>query len=79
MAIFDKVTKEVKAIISMVILIVIGSVILLKFKGVSGVTAGLNTSIDTSVTAISEPISWIVIAVVGLIGFTLFKMYSGKN
>lgn len=79
MAIFDRVTKEVKAVISMVILIVIGSVILLKFKDVSGVTAGLNTTIDNSVTYISEPVSWVVIAIVGLIGFALFKMYSKKN
>ena len=33
------------------ITIVIGSVVLLKFKGVSGVTAALNATIDAFVTA----------------------------
>ena len=64
-------------ILTMVIVII--SVVLLKFKGVSGVTTDLNTTIDTIVSALSEPKNWIVIVVVGLIGFALVRMFSSKS
>jgi hypothetical protein len=67
-------------ILAMVIVII--SVVLLKFKGVSGVTSALNTTIDTIVAALSEPKNWVIIVIVGLIGFSLvayFKKAQGAK
>ena len=76
MGVFDTVKKEIVAIGSLVMIIVILSIVLLKFKGVDGVTTGLNTSIDTTVAAIDEPISWIAIVVVAIVGIMLVKWFT---
>jgi len=64
-------------ILAMVVVIV--SVVLLKFKDVSGVTSTLNTTIDTIVTALSEPKNWVSIVIIGLIGFGLVKLFTKKD
>jgi len=64
-------------ILAMVVVIV--SVVLLKFKDVSGVTSTLNTTIDTIVTALSEPKNWVSIVIIGLIGFGLVKLFTKKE
>jgi quinol-cytochrome oxidoreductase complex cytochrome b subunit len=64
----------------LVIGIVIVSIVLLKFKDVDGVTSGLNTTIDTTVSAIDEPVAWISIVIIAVVGFAvlgLFKMKKG--
>ena len=78
MGIANKVSKEVYGWGSLAIIIVIMSVVLLKFKDISGVTAALNTTIDTFVTAISEPQNWVVIVIIALIGFGVLA-YFRKN
>lgn len=79
MGLGDKVNKEVMAWGGLCIGIVIISVILLKFKSVSGVTSDLNTTIDTFVTALSEPKNWVIMAIIALIGFGLFKYFKSKK
>jgi len=75
----DTLSKEVRAWGTLAIIIVIVSVILLKFKDVSGVTSALNTTIDTFVTALSEPKNWVIIAIIALIGFAILKYFQKKN
>ena len=79
MTIGNSLTKEVKAWGTLVMFIVILSVIILKFKDISGVTANLNTTIDTFVTAFSEPKNWILIVIIAIIGIALMKKFAGKN
>ena len=80
MAIGTKINKEVREWGSLAIVIVIVSIILLKFKDVTGVTSALNTTIDTFVTAISEPKNWVIIVIIAIIGIALFKFFSsGKK
>ena len=79
MGIGDTLSKEVRAWGTLAIIIVIVSVILLKFKDVSGVTSALNTTIDTFVTALSEPKNWVIIAIIALIGFAILKYFQKKN
>ena len=76
MAIGKSMRKEIVewGILAMVIVII--SVVLLKFKDISGVTATLNTTIDTIITGLSEPANWILIVVIGLIGFALIKLFT---
>jgi len=59
----------------LVMLVVVLSVVILKFKNVSGVTSGLNTTIDTFVTAFSEPKNWVIIIIIGLIAIGLIKLF----
>ncbi|HPQ79832.1 MAG TPA: hypothetical protein PLG47_05230 [Candidatus Dojkabacteria bacterium] len=79
MGIGDTLSKEVRAWGTLAIVIVIVSVVLLKFKNVSGVTSDLNTTIDTFVTALSEPKNWVIIAIIALIGFAILKYFQKKN
>jgi len=64
---------------TLAIVIVIVSVILLKFRDVSGVTSGLNETIDTFISAFSEPQNWIVIIIIAIIGFALLKLFQMKK
>jgi len=79
MGLGDTISDEIKAWGGMAIVIVIVSIILLKFKEVSGVTSALNTTIDTFVTAISEPKNWVVIVIIAIIGIALFKKFGSKK
>ena len=76
MAVFGTVKTEIVAVGALVMIIVILSIVLNKFKNVDGVTAGLNTSIDNTVNAIDEPVTWISIVVVALIGIVLIKWFT---
>lgn len=75
----DKINTEVMAWTGVAITVVLASVILLKFKDVSGVTSALNTTIDTFVTAFSEPKNWVAIVIIAIIGFSLLLFYKKKN
>ena len=61
------------------IIVVIASIILLKFKDVSGVTADLNTTIDSFVSAFSEPKNWVTIVIIALIGFGILAWYKKQK
>lgn len=68
--------KEITEWGILVMVIVVVSVVILKFKAVDGVTSDLNTTIDTFVSALSEPKNWVVIVIVGLIGFGLVRLFT---
>lgn len=74
----NTVLEEFKSWIALAIFIVVGSVVLLNFKDVNGVTAGLNTTIDAFVTGLSEPQNWIVIVVIAIIGVAVLGMFVKK-
>ena len=78
MGITDDLNKQILGWGVLVIGIVIISIVLLKFRDVSGVTAGLNTSINTAVDALDEPVSWISIVVIAVIGFAILKLFQKK-
>jgi len=79
MAVFDKVYKTIMNVGAVVIGIVVLSIILLKFKAVDGVTANLNTTIDTAVSAIDEPVAWISIVIIALVGYAILKMFKKQK
>ena len=79
MSVTGKLEPEIRGWVGIGILIVIGSVILLKFKAVSGVTTALNTTIDAVVSGLSEPSSWVAIAVIALVGFAMFSYAKSKK
>ena len=64
------------AALAMVVVIV--SIILVKFKTVTGMTAALNSSIDTYVTAFLEPKNWVSIVIIAIIGISLVVYFVGK-
>jgi len=74
-----KLVGELNDWVTLAIVIVIGSVVLLKFKDVDGVTSGLNSTIDSFVTALSEPKNWITIFVVALIGGAILMFFRKQN
>ena len=61
------------------IVIVILSIVLVKFKNVTGSTSGINTTIDTFVSAIAEPKNWVSIVIIAMIGFAVLKIFKGKK
>jgi len=75
----NKINKEIVAWTGVGITVVLASIILLKFKDVSGVTSDLNTTIDSFVTAFAEPKNWVAIVIIAIIGFALLKFYKGKK
>ena len=80
MGIGQTLSKEVMAWGTLGIVVVIMAVVLLKFKAVSGVTAALNTTIDTFVTGISEPQNWVIIVIIAIVGFSILKLFQkGKG
>ena len=78
MGVGSGILSELKTWIALAIFIVVGSVVLLNFKDVNGVTAGLNTTIDLFVTGLSEPGNWIIIVVIAIIGIAILSMFSKK-
>jgi hypothetical protein len=79
MSVSNKLTKEIKGISMLVIIIVVFSIVLLKFKDMSGVTAGLNTSIDDAVIALQDPVSWIAIIVIIIVVAWLMTYLQGRK
>ena len=72
-------TDNVKSWGVLAIVIVVVSVILLKFKGVTGVTSDLNTTIDTFVSGLSEPKNWLIIAIISIVGFGILRYFSSQK
>ncbi len=79
MGIGDKLKNEVMAWGTLAIVIVIVSIVLLKFKNVSGVTTSLNSTIDTFVSAFSEPKNWVAIVIIAIIGFAILYLFTKKK
>jgi len=79
MALTDTLQKNITGWGTIAIVIVVMAIVLLKFKDVSGVTSGLNTTIDTFITGISEPQNWVIIFIIALIGFAVLKLFLNKK
>jgi len=79
MSVSEKLTGEIIGISILVIIIVVMSIVLNKFKEVDGVTASLNTSIDTTTAAIDEPITWITIIVIIIVVAWLVVYLKSKS
>ena len=107
MGIGDTLSKEVRGWGTLAILIVVMSLILLKFKTANvgnSVCSSLHTwnssanncylttnasqttaigtvgsTLDTFVTALSEPKNWVIIAIIALIGFSILKYFQKKG
>lgn len=79
MVITDTLNKNVLGWVTLGIIIVIGSIVLLQFKGVTGVTAGLNTTIDNFVAGIAEPENWVAIVIIAIIGFAILGLFLKKK
>jgi type IV secretory pathway VirB2 component (pilin) len=79
MSVSDKLTKEVKGISLMAIVIVVFIIVLTKFKDVDGVDATLNTTIETVKGAIDEPITWIAIIIIIIVVGWLMSYLKGKK
>lgn len=67
MGIFKSLSNNVVEIGVMAVTIVLVSILLNNLKDTSGVTSALNTSIDTAVTGIGTPITYIGIVILVLI------------
>ena len=79
MGVSDTLTKELKGIAILVIIIVVFSIVLTKFKDVDGVTTSLNTSIDSSVGYLDDPITWISIIIIIIVVAWLMKYLKGTK
>jgi len=93
MGIGDTLSKEVRAWGTLGILVVIMSLILLKFKtsNIGSITCAsgytynstanncYNATATTNITALSEPKNWVIIAIIALIGFSILKYFQKKS
>lgn len=79
MSLGGKINKEVMGWTGVAITVVLASVVLLKFKNVSGTTTALNSTIDTFVAAFAEPKNWVAIVIIAIIGFAILSFYNKKN
>lgn len=72
-------SKEVKGLAIVVILVVVFSIVLVKFKDIDGTTTEINSSIDEGVTALQEPIAWIAIIIIIVVVAWLLSYLGGKK
>jgi len=79
MGVFKKVTAEIREVAMLTVFIVIISLVLLGFKANSLMTSALNTTVDTVLTAIASPITWVSLVVIAIIGFALLKYFGNKK
>ena len=79
MGLTETLSNNLMGWVKIAILIVVSVVVLIKFKSVSGVDATTNTTIDTFTSALAEPANWVVIVIVALIGFYMFKFFKNAG
>lgn len=72
-------TSNIKSWTSLAMVIVVASIVLVKFKSVSGSTTETNSTVDLFVTGFQEPANWIGILVIALLGGYLIKHFGKKN
>ena len=82
MGLFSSLRDNVTEIGVLVITIVLISILLLNLKDTTGVTAALNTTIDTAVTGIATPVDYVqiillVLVFAAIIGVLVFKFGRG--
>lgn len=78
MGLFKSLSDNVTEVGVMTVTIVLISILLVSLKDTNGVTAGLNTSIDTAVTGIGTPITYIGIVVLVLVFASILGMLVSK-
>lgn len=80
MGLTDDLTKQIVGWGVLIMLVVVLSIVLTNFKDVSGNTAELNTTVDTTVTALQEPANWVEIVIIAIIGagivFLFMKLFA---
>jgi len=79
MAAASNLSREVQAWGSLAIVVVLTSVILGKFKDISGATTTTNATVDLFITGLQEPANWVVIVIVAAVGMYLFKKFGGTG
>ena len=79
MAMGAKLSNEMTQWGILAITLVLSMIILGKFKDVSGNTATTNSTVDSFITGLSEPASWVSIVVIALVGFGIIKYVKGKK
>jgi hypothetical protein len=79
MNIANKLIDNIQSWGVLAIIIVIVSIVLIKFKSVSGVTSDLNTTIESFTTALSEPKNWVSIVIIAIVGFAVLKLFKSKR
>ena len=79
MGVADKISSEIVGWGVVGITVVLVSIILLNFKTVSVVTASLNSTVDTFVSAFSEPKNWVAIVIIAIIGISLLSFFTKKG
>ena len=79
MGISQGLSKEVKGWGALGIVVVLVSIILTKFKDVTGSTTTTNATVDLFVTGLQEPGNWVAIVIISLVGFALFKYFGSKG
>ena len=73
-------TNHIKEFAILTIVVVVMSIVLIKFKDVDGVSSSLNTTIDSAVSAIDEPITWIaIVIIIVVVAFLLKYLKGGKG
>jgi len=78
MGIFRELSDNVTEIGVMAVTIVLISILLNNLKSTSGVTAALNTSIDTAVTGVGTPITYITIIILVIVFSAILVMLVKK-
>lgn len=73
MGVSDKLTSEIKGIAILVIIIVVFSIVLNKFKDVDGNSTATNASITSAVGYLDDPITWISIIIIIIVIAWLMK------
>ena len=79
MGIASKLATNVKDWGTLAIVLVVVSIVLTKFKDNSAMTASLNSTVDTFVSALAEPKNWVSIVIIALIGFSMLKLFTSKS
>jgi|TARA_Y100000034_G_scaffold131364_1_gene191938 chromate transport protein ChrA len=79
MGIASTLATNVKDWGTLAIVLVVVSIVLTKFKDNSAMTASLNSTVDTFVSALAEPKNWVSIVIIALIGFSMLKLFTSKS
>jgi cell division protein FtsW (lipid II flippase) len=73
-------TSEIRNWGILAIVLVVVSIVLLKFKENDSMTTALNATVDSFITGFSEPKNWVAIVIIATIGFGLMYYFTkGKK
>jgi len=75
MGIGKGIALEINEWVGVAMVVVVASLVLIQFKGVSGITAALNSTIEKFVSAFAEPANWVAIVIIAIIGYAIIRMF----